>query len=92
MEPPIKDTPIKNTIEITSEQRTRFNVPNGDFPIVLIIIIFLTSQPLKQRTKWPENNGSQTCPLFGGSTVICISYFIPMLRRSAIIIIIVLIA
>ncbi len=37
VEPPIKDTPIKNTMEITSEQRTRFNVPNGDFPIVLII-------------------------------------------------------
>ncbi len=33
VEPPIKDTPIKDTIEITSEQRTRFNVPNGDFPI-----------------------------------------------------------
>ena len=31
----------------------------------------LTSQ---QRTKWPENNGSQTCPdpLFGGSTLIAI--------------------
>ena len=26
---------IKDTIEITSEHRTRFNVPNGDFPIVL---------------------------------------------------------
>ncbi len=25
------------TIEITSEQRTRFNVPNGHFPIVLIL-------------------------------------------------------
>ena len=36
VEPPIKDTLIKDTIEITSEQRTRFNVPNGDFPIVLI--------------------------------------------------------
>ncbi len=23
---------IKDTIEITSEQRTSFNVPNGDFP------------------------------------------------------------
>ncbi len=33
VEPPIKDTLIKDTIEITSEQRTRFNVPNGDFPI-----------------------------------------------------------
>ncbi len=32
VEPLIKDTPIK---EITSEQRTKFNVPNGDFPIVL---------------------------------------------------------
>ncbi len=31
VEPPIKDTPIKDTIEITSEQRTSFNVPNGDF-------------------------------------------------------------
>ncbi len=29
------EPPIKDTIEITSEQRTRFNVPNGDFPIVL---------------------------------------------------------
>ncbi len=36
VEPPIKDTAIKDTIEITSEQRTRFNVPNGYFPIVLI--------------------------------------------------------
>ena len=36
MEPPMKDTPIKDTIEITSKKRTRFNVPNGDFPIVLI--------------------------------------------------------
>ncbi len=33
VEPPIKDT---DTIEITSEQRTSFNVPNGDFPRVLI--------------------------------------------------------
>ncbi len=31
------ETPIKDTIEIISEQRTRFNVPNGDFPIVLIL-------------------------------------------------------
>ncbi len=29
------EPPIKDTIEITSEQRTRFNLPNGDFPIVL---------------------------------------------------------
>ncbi len=36
VELPIKDTPIKDTIEITSEQRTRFNVSNGDFPTVLI--------------------------------------------------------
>ncbi len=39
------EPPIKDTIEITSEQRTRFNVPNGDFPI------FLTSdkgQPLNK--------------------------------------------
>ena len=27
---------IKDTIEITSEQRTRFNVPNGDFPIDIL--------------------------------------------------------
>ncbi len=33
VEPPIKDTTIKDTIEITS---ARFNVPNGYFPIVLI--------------------------------------------------------
>ncbi len=36
VEPPIKDTPIRDTIEITSEQRTRFYVQNGDFPIVII--------------------------------------------------------
>ncbi len=29
------EPPIEDTIEITSEQRTRLNVPNGDFPIVL---------------------------------------------------------
>ena len=34
VEPPIKDTlvkdtPIKDTIKMTSEQRTRSNVPNG---------------------------------------------------------------
>ncbi len=40
------EPPIKDTIEITSEQRTRFNVPDGDFPIVLIII-FLTSNIIK---------------------------------------------
>ncbi len=47
VEPPIKDTPIKDKIEITSEQRTRFIVPNGDFPNN----IFLTSdkgQPLDE--------------------------------------------
>ncbi len=35
------ESPIKDTIEITSIQRTMFNVPNGDFPIVLILL-FLT--------------------------------------------------
>ncbi len=35
----------------------------------IIILNFLTSQ---QRTKWPENNVSQTCLLFGGSTVLSI--------------------
>ncbi len=30
------EPPIKDTIEITSEQRTRFNVPNGEFPNTLL--------------------------------------------------------
>ncbi len=36
----------------------------------------LNLQPLNkgQRTKWPENNGSQTCPLFGGFTVGLVLY------------------
>ncbi len=66
VEPPIKDTPIKDTIEITSEQRTRFNVPNGDFPN-----IFLTSdkgQPLNkgqngQKTMGPKRVRYSEVPL-----------------------------
>ena len=56
MEPPIKDT-----IEITSEQRTRFNIP---FPIVLIII--LIKDNLSTKDKMARKNGSQMCPLFRG--------------------------
>ncbi len=36
VEAPIRTLRISDTIEITSEQRTSFNVPNGDFPIVPI--------------------------------------------------------
>ena len=32
----IRTLRIRDTIEIASEQRTSLNVPNGDFPIVLI--------------------------------------------------------
>ncbi len=59
-----------DTIEITSEQWTGFNVPNGDFPNTL-----LTSdngQSLNNDNNlWAENNG---CLLFGGSTVDRVSY------------------
>ena len=44
---------IKDTIEITPEQRTRFNVPNGDFPIVLIL--FLTSINQQRTKQWVPN-------------------------------------
>ncbi len=47
---------IKDTIEITFEQRTRFNVPNGDFPIVLIYSSFDKRQPVnKGRKQWVPN-------------------------------------
>ena len=49
-------TSDKGHNRITSEQRTRFNVPNEDFPNTL-----LTKDNL---TKWPENNRSQTCLLY----------------------------
>ncbi len=67
MEPPIKDTldPIKDTIEITSKQRTRFNVLNGDFPNN----IFLTSdkgQPLNEGQNGQKTMGPK---LFGYSIV-----------------------
>ncbi len=65
------EPPIKDTIEIT---RTRFNVPNGDLPIVLIII-FLTSdkgQPLialnrgqnGQKTMGPKRVRYSEVPLY----------------------------
>ncbi len=68
--PSTVEPPIKDTIEITSEQRTRFNVPNGDFPIVLII--FLTSdkgQPLNkgqngQKTMGPKCVRYSEVPLY----------------------------
>ncbi len=64
VEPPIKDTPIKDTIEITSEQRTRFIVPNGDFPNN----IFLTSDtldegPIGQKTMAPKRVRYSEVPL-----------------------------
>ncbi len=66
MEPPIKDTPIKDTIDITSEQRTRFNVPNGDFPILLTSD---KGQPLNigqndQKTMGPKRVRYSKVPLY----------------------------
>ncbi len=62
VEPLIKDTPIRGTIEITSEQRTSFNVSNGNFPIVLI---HYKGQPHNK-----GQNGQKTMgPKRGDSTV-----------------------
>ncbi len=56
------EPPIKDTIEITSKRRTRFNLPK--WRLSYSSNIFLT---YNLSTKEPENNESQTCPLFRGS-------------------------
>ncbi len=77
VEPPIKDTPNKghnNIIEITSKQSTRFqstrfNVPNGDFPIDIIFLTSDNGQPLNkgqtgQKTMGPKRVRYSEVPLY----------------------------
>ncbi len=62
------EPPIKDTIEITSEQRTRFNVPNGDFNSYSSNIILTSDkgQPLNKGQNGQKTMGPKRVevPLF----------------------------